>query len=206
MLLRRCILPKYDHHLRTGYPTDTKPQAARFDQAIAQSVEHITGMQNHTTSPLDDDGGTGIIRRRIKLPTRKRGWGLRLKTDTAPLAFAAGAAVAIPAWPARPAPAPAPEPREQQHRESKEERLSEIAAVLRHVGSGVGAGASRYKPRSAICMATGTDGSTGTDDTGIGEEEQHNGIKEERLSEIAVLPLRVGSGVVGTSRYTYRYL
>ena len=37
---------------------------------------------------------------------------------------------------------------------------------------------------------------TGTDtDTGTKEEEQHNGIKEERLSEIAVLLLRFSSAV-----------
>ena len=87
---------------------------------------------------------------------------------------------------------------EQQHRESKEERLSEIAAVLRHVGSGVGVGTSRYT-YSAIYSTgagTGTGTDTGTDtDTGIREEEQHNGIKEERLSEIAVLLLRVSSAV-----------
>ena len=82
---------------------------------------------------------------------------------------------------------------EQQHRESKEERLSEIAAVLRHVG-----GTSRYTYPAIYSAGTGTGTDTDTDtdtDMGIREEEQHNGIKEERLSEIAVLLLRVGSAV-----------
>ena len=38
VLLRRCILPKYDHHLRTGYPTDTKPQAARAPTKTGQEA------------------------------------------------------------------------------------------------------------------------------------------------------------------------
>ena len=81
---------------------------------------------------------------------------------------------------------------EEQHNGIKEERLSKIAVLLLPVGSGVGVGTSRYTYSAIYSTGTGT----GTDtDTGTREEEQHNGIREERLSEIAVLLLRVGSGV-----------
>ena len=61
-------------------------QAARLDKCMTATATRIAGMENHPICPLDDDGGTGLIRERIKAPIRKRGWGLRRKAETAPQA------------------------------------------------------------------------------------------------------------------------
>ena len=73
ILLTKCVTNKMDHLLRTMYPADTKAQAARLDKCMAATATRIAGMENHPICPLDDGGGTGIIRERIKAPIRKRG-------------------------------------------------------------------------------------------------------------------------------------
>ena len=76
--------------------TQHKAGAPKTESSWAKATR-IAGMENHPICPLDDDGGTGLIRERIKAPIRKRGWGLRRKAETAPQAFLGAAAVAIPA-------------------------------------------------------------------------------------------------------------
>ena len=98
VLERFCAHPKIAHLLRGAYPDDIRPHAARFDQMILTALARTGGMAAGRTKALQDDGGTGIVTKRIALPINKAGWGIRSMAVLADIAFLAGASAALPAF------------------------------------------------------------------------------------------------------------
>ena len=98
VLERFCAHPKIAHLLRAAYPDDIRPHAVRFDQMIMTALARTGGMAAERAHAFQDDGGTGIVTKRIALPIGKAGWGIRTMADLADIAFLAGAAAAIPTF------------------------------------------------------------------------------------------------------------
>ena len=77
ILERTCAHPRLQHLLRSAYPSDVRQHATRFDQMLLAALTRAGGMVEGRTPAIDDDGGSGIVRRRIALPVSSGGWGMR---------------------------------------------------------------------------------------------------------------------------------
>jgi hypothetical protein len=73
---------------------------------LLAALTRAGGMVEGRTPAIDDDGGSGIVRRRIALPVSSGGWGMRRMETLADVAFLGGAASAIPAFGDRQVPGP----------------------------------------------------------------------------------------------------